>query len=133
MTTGKLVIGLVTSGLAAALVGAVSCGGVSSSDVVNARAQATTASCNYFMMCNDIGPNLMYSTYSDCTTIVNSDWTMGWPTATCQGHIDQPALTVCLDAIGATTDCSGLSELIALSKCSSATVCSANVADGGAD
>ncbi len=38
-------------------------------------------------------------------TQVRGSWTSGWPTATCQGHIDQAALTVCIDAISATTDC----------------------------
>jgi hypothetical protein len=133
--TGKAAMGVMTYGLAAALVGAVGCGGVSQSDVVNARTQATTASCNYFMMCNEIGPGDSatggYDNYQDCTTQVMGSWTSGWPTATCQGHIDQAALTVCLDAIGATTDCNAIAELITLGKCGSATVCSANVSDGG--
>src|SRR5262249_41118557 len=58
-------------GGAAALGATTSCGGVSGSDVNNARNQATTASCNYFMMCNQIGPGMSakgagyYDTYQD--------------------------------------------------------------------
>jgi hypothetical protein len=131
-TTGK-VIAVLLGGLAAGLAGAVSCGGVSKSDVESARDQVTTASCNYFMMCNDIGPGLQYDTYQDCITQVQGSWTNGWPTSTCQGHIDQHNLTVCIDAINSTTDCSGLAQLITLTKCGSGSVCDANQpADGAA-
>ena len=131
--TGKATMVAATSVLAAALTGAINCGGVTTSDVDSARNQATTASCNYFQMCNEIGPPPdSYSTYQDCMTQVLGSWTSGWPTATCQGHIDQRALTVCLDAIGATTDCNGVAVLLTLTKCGSGTVCSANVtSDGG--
>jgi hypothetical protein len=133
--TGKVTIAVLIGGLAAGLAGGVSCGGVSGSDVVNARNQATTASCNYFMMCGQIGPgqqnNGGYDTYQDCLTQVMGSWTNGWPTSTCEGHIDQRQLTVCLDAIGSTTDCNGLAVLITLTKCGSGTVCSANLTDAG--
>ena len=126
--TGKATIVAATSLLAAALVGAVNCGGVSTDDVTSARNQATTASCNYYQMCNQIGPGLSGgATLADCKSTVYGQWTMGWPTTTCQGHIDQSKLTICLDAIGATTDCSGIGALLALSKCSSSSVCSAGV------
>lgn len=134
-TTGKVAVALAAFGLAAALGAAPSCGGVSGSDVVNARNQATTASCNYFMMCNQIGPGMSakgsgyYDTYQDCTTQVQGSWTSAWPTSTCQGHIDQHGLTVCLDAINSTTDCNGLAVLLTLTKCGSGTVCAANVTD----
>ncbi len=121
----------------AVLLGALGCGGVQTSDVQSARTQATAASCNYFMMCHDIGPDAGtsgYDSYQDCTAQVLGQWTNGWPTSTCQGHIDQHALTVCVDAINSTTDCNGLAELITLSKCTSALVCGSGVpADGGAD
>jgi hypothetical protein len=135
-TTGKLAMAVLIGGLGAGLGGAVGCGGVSGSDVASARTQATTASCNYFMMCNKIGPGMSanggYDTYQDCMTTVGGQWTSGWSTTQCQGHIDQQALTVCIDAINSTTDCNAVAELITLSKCSAATVCSANVTDGGA-
>lgn len=130
--SGKVTVALAALALAAALGAAPSCGGVQGSDVVNARNQATTAGCNYYKMCNDIGPGLQYDTYQDCITQVQGSWTSAWPTSTCQGHIDQQQLTICLDAINATTDCSGLAQLITLSKCGSATICSANVADAAA-
>lgn len=123
---GKLSVALLVGGLGAALGGAAGCGGVSGSDVINARNQATTASCNYFQMCNQIGPGQNYSTYSDCTSQVNGNWTSAWPTTTCQGHIDQHQLTICLDAINSTTDCNGLAVLLTLTKCGSGTVCDLN-------
>jgi len=130
-TTGKVTILAATSVLAAALVGAVNCGGVSTNDVTAARNQATTASCSYYQRCNQIGPGQSGGdTLADCMTTVLGQWTSGWPTSTCQGHIDQANLTICLDAINSTTDCGGLAALLALSKCSSASVCSAGVVPG---
>ncbi len=126
--TGGAMSVTATSVLAAALCGAISCGGVSTDDVTSARNQATTASCNYYKMCNQIGPGLSGGdTLADCMTTVLGQWTNGWPTTTCQGHVDQSKLTICLDAINSTTDCSGIGALLALSKCSSASVCSAGV------
>jgi Family of unknown function (DUF6184) len=135
--TGKVTIALLASGLVGALGGAMSCGGVSGSDVVDARNQVTMASCNYYMMCKEIGPGLQYDTYQDCQTQVLGNWTNSWQTSTCQGHINQAALTVCLDAINSTTTCGStlaadIAILAALSKCNSATVCSANVNDASA-
>jgi Family of unknown function (DUF6184) len=135
--SGEVTLALLAVGLAGALGGATSCGGVSGSDVVNARNQATTASCNYYMMCNQIGPGMSakgdgyYDSYQDCTTKVLAAWTSAWPTTTCEGHIDQAALTLCLNAIGGTT-CNGLDVLLTLSKCGSGTVCDANVKDAAA-
>jgi hypothetical protein len=131
-TTGRVAVALAAFGLAAALGAAPSCGGVSGSDVVNARNQVTTASCNYYMMCGQIGPGMSskgngyYDTYQDCTTQVLSAWTSAWPTTTCEGHIDQAALTICINAINGTT-CNGLDALITLTKCGSGSICTANV------
>ena len=130
--TGKATIVAASAALAVALSGAINCGGVSTDDVTSARNQATTASCNYFQKCKEIGSGLNYDTYADCTTQVLGNWTSGWPTSQCQGHINQAALTVCLDAIGSTTDCNGLAELITLSKCTAASVCSAGVVSDAA-
>ena len=129
--TGKATLAAATSMVAAALIGAANCGGVSTDDVTSARNEATTASCNYYQMCNQIGPGLSGgATLGDCKATVYGEWTNGWPTTTCQGHIDQAKLTICLDAINSTTDCGGFAALLALSKCSSASVCSAGVAPG---
>jgi hypothetical protein len=134
MKAGTTTILVATSILAATLGGAINCGGVSKSDVDSARAQATTASCNYYQMCKLIGPKLQGGdTYADCMTMVLGQWTSGWPTTTCQGHIDQHALTVCVDAINSTTDCNNLAALITLSKCSEASVCGAGATDGSTD
>jgi hypothetical protein len=132
---GRTTILVATSILAATLVGAINCGGVSTNDVESARTQATTASCSYYQMCGQIGMGKQGGdTLADCMTTVLGQWTMGWPTSTCQGHIDQAKLTICLDAINSTTDCGGIAALLALSKCSEATICSAGVSsDAAAD
>ena len=132
-TRGKRNLGR-TIGVAAML-GLIGCGGVGTSDVVSARNQATTASCNYFQMCNQIGAGLSYDTYSDCMTQVLGQWTSGWPTDSCQGHIDQSQLTVCLDAINSTLCSNGLDVLSTLLlKCPEAKVCGAGVPpDAGTD
>jgi hypothetical protein len=127
-TTGKATMVAATSVFAAALIGAaINCGGVSTNDVGSARNQATSASCDYYKMCDQIGTGLSYDTYADCMTQVLGSWTSGWPTSQCQGHIDQSKLTVCLDAIKSTTDCNGIAVLLTLSKCTAASVCSAGV------
>ncbi|HEY4394593.1 MAG TPA: DUF6184 family natural product biosynthesis lipoprotein [Polyangia bacterium] len=134
--TGMTAIAVLS--LVVSISGATSCGGVSGSDVVNARNQATTASCNYFMMCNEIGAGMSatggYDTYQDCTTKVVSSWTSAWPTTTCQGHIDETALGKCIDAINSNGagDCNGVAVLLTLTKCGSGTVCDANVTDAAA-
>jgi hypothetical protein len=138
--TAKMAIGLGALGLAGALAGGMSCGGVSASDVVNARNEATTAACNYYMMCGDIGPDAAasgngFESASACQTMVLSFWTGQWTDAQCLGHIDETALSKCIDAINAnsTADCNGLAVLLTLTKCGAATVCTANLpADAGA-
>jgi hypothetical protein len=134
-TIGRLTVGRLAYALTLSLFWTTGCGGVTTSDIDSARTQVSTASCNYYKMCNQIGPKPdTYDTYADCLSGVMGQWTTAWPTSTCQGHVSQSELTICLDAIGATTDCSGLSALIALSKCSSNTVCSAGVTpDASAD
>ena len=128
-TIGWSTVRVLASALVLSMLSAIDCGGVTTSDVDSARNEVSTASCDYYKMCNEIGPKPdTYDTYADCMSGVMGQWTTAWPTSTCQGHINQSQLTICLDAIGATTDCSGLSALIALSKCSSTTVCSAGAA-----
>jgi hypothetical protein len=126
-TTGKLAIAVLIGGLGAGLGGAVGCGGVSGSDVQSARQQATTASCNYYMMCNEIGPDAGtngFENASTCQTMVLSFWTGQWPDSTCQGKVDQSALSVCIDAINSTLCMNGLDVLATLyAKCPVARVC----------
>ena len=133
--TGKATIVVATSVLAGALIGAVNCGGVSADDLQSARTQATTASCNYYQMCNEIGPNAGsngFDTYADCQTKVLAYWTDMWPTAACDGKIVSSALTTCIDAINSTLCMNGLDVLATLyAKCPESRVC--GVGDGGSD
>jgi hypothetical protein len=130
--TGKTMIVAATSVLAAALVGAVNCGGVSADDLQTARNQATTASCNYYKMCNQIGPGLTFATAQDCQTMVLNFWTNQWPTAVCDGKIVSSAVTTCVDAINSTLCMNGLDVLATLyAKCPEARVC--GIGDAGVD
>ena len=128
--TGKAMIVAASSVLATALVGAaINCGGVSTDDLQSARNQATTASCNYYKMCNQIGPGLTFETQQDCQTQVLSFWTGQWPTAVCQGKIVSSAVTTCLDAINSTLCMNGLDVLATLyAKCPQARVCGTGAA-----
>ena len=129
---GKATIVVATSALAVALVGAIDCGGVSTDDLQTARNQATTASCNYYNMCNQIGPGLMFETAQDCQNQVLSFWTSKWPTAVCDGKIVSSAVTTCIDAINSTLCMNGLDVLATLyAKCPEARVC--GVGDAGVD
>lgn len=130
--TGKAMIVAATSALAAALVGAVNCGGVSTDDLQSARNQATTASCNYYKMCNQIGPGLTFETAQDCQTQALSFWTTQWPTAACEGKIVSSAVTTCVDAINSTLCMNGLDVLATLyAKCPEARIC--GIGDAGVD
>jgi hypothetical protein len=108
---------------ALALLLAAACGGVTSSQDA-ARSSATTASCDWYQMCGQIGPGLQYTDRSDCEVKVQAYWENAWPPATCDQKINQSALSVCLDAIHATTCGSGLDVLATLGvKCPASSVC----------
>ena len=131
-TTGKVTIGAAASLLLGALVGAIDCGGVSTDDLQSARNQATTASCNYYKMCNQIGAGLTFTNDQDCQTQALSFWTTKWPTATCEGKIVSSAVTTCVDAINSTLCMNGLDVLSTLyAKCPEARVC--GTGDAGSD
>jgi hypothetical protein len=131
-STSKAMIVATTSALAAALIGTINCGGVSTDDLQTARNQATTASCNYYKMCNQIGPGLTFETAQDCQNQVLSFWTSQWPTAACDGRIVSSAVTTCVDAINSTLCMNGLDVLATLyAKCPEARVC--GIGDAGVD
>jgi uncharacterized protein DUF6184 len=130
--TSKETIVAATSVLAAALIGAIDCGGVSTDDLQSARTQATTASCNYYQMCNQIGPGLTFETFQDCQNQALSFWTSQWPTAACDGKIVSSALSMCIDAINSTLCMNGIDVLATLyAKCPEARIC--GLGDAGAD
>jgi hypothetical protein len=107
--------------LAAAL--APACGGVTSSQA-DAANRATTAACDWYQMCGQIGAGLQYQDRNDCEVKVRAYWQQAWPPATCDQKISQSALGVCLDAIHATICGNGLDVLATLGlKCPSSSVC----------
>jgi hypothetical protein len=130
--TGKVTAALAAFGLAVALGAAPSCGGVSGSDVVAARNRATTASCNYYKMCGQIGSGGTFESDSTCQTMVLSYWTGQWTDAACLGKVDQSGLNVCVDAINSTLCMNGLDVLATLlAKCPVARVCPGSTDAGG--
>ena len=100
------------------------CGGVTSSQVL-ARDQATTASCDWYQSCNQIGPGLAYDTRASCETQVRAHWDQTWPPSSCEGKINQAQLSICLDAIHA-TQCGNVLDILATLavKCPEANICS---------
>jgi hypothetical protein len=130
--TGKATILVASAALAAALGGLINCGGVSTDDLQSARNQATTASCNYYKMCGQIGAGLTFDTDQDCQTKVLAFWTDQWPTLACDGKIVSSALSMCIDAINSTLCMNGIDVLATLyAKCPEARVC--NVPDASVD
>jgi Family of unknown function (DUF6184) len=100
------------------------CGGVTNPQIV-ARDQATTASCDWYQSCSQIGPGLTYETRQSCETQVRAKWDQAWPPASCDSKINQSQLSICLDAIHATQCGNALDILSTLGvKCAEASICS---------
>ena len=120
-------LGLVA--LAAFGVGA-GCG--SSSSQADARDRATTASCDWFQLCGQIGAGKMYQTRDMCDVQVRARWDAAWSVTACDGKINANQLDICLAAIKATECGNGLDALNTLAnKCPEARVCSGASPDGG--
>jgi hypothetical protein len=97
-----------------------------------ARDQATTATCQRYVMCDQIGAGKAYPSEPDCEIQWTAYWDKAWPAADCDGKIDQSAYGVCLNAIGGTS-CTNILDLIGtLAKCGKMNVCdTATSPDGG--
>ena len=89
---------------------ATSCGGVTNSQVV-ARDRATTASCDWYQGCGNIGAGKTYETRESCETQVRGQWDQAWPLTECDSKINQAQLSVCLDAIHA-TQCGNVLDIL---------------------
>ncbi|HEX4406318.1 MAG TPA: DUF6184 family natural product biosynthesis lipoprotein [Polyangia bacterium] len=116
-------------GLIALLAGACS----STSSQADARDRATTQSCSWYQMCGQIGAGKTYDTLDSCTIQVRAKWDNAWPSASCDGKINESQLQICLAAIYA-TDCTSLLDIASTLavKCAEAKVCSgASGPDGG--
>jgi hypothetical protein len=100
------------------------CGGVTNPQIV-ARDQATTASCDWYQSCNQIGPGLTYETRQSCETQVRAHWDQTWPPASCDSKINQSQLSICLSAIHA-TQCGNILDIWSTLgvKCTEANICS---------
>lgn len=107
-----------------------SCG--SGSSQADARDRATAASCDWWQMCGQIGAGKRYETRDTCNVQVRASWDSNWPVATCEGHIDESQLEICLAAIKI-TDCGNLLDIgnTLANKCPAAKVCSGGKPDGG--
>jgi hypothetical protein len=116
-----LASGIVAFMLALAAAG---CGDTTNSRVI-ARDQATTASCDWYQMCNQIGAGLKYENRESCDTQVRAQWEQAWPTPTCDSKINQSQLTICLNAISATQCMNALDIFNTLAnKCPESSICS---------
>ena len=100
------------------------CGDTTNSRVI-ARDEATTASCNWYQMCNQIGAGLKYENRESCDTQVRAQWDSAWPTPACDSKIKQSQLTICLNAIMGTQCMNGLDVFNTLvNKCPQSSICS---------
>jgi hypothetical protein len=110
--------------MALAALGLAACGGVTNSRVI-ARDQATTVSCDWYQMCNQIGAGLKYENRESCDTQVRAQWDSAWPTPACDSKINQSQLTTCINAIKA-TECTNVIDIIntLANKCPQASICS---------
>lgn len=114
-----------SSPLAAMTLLALLSGCGSSSSQPEARDEATTAGCDYYQRCGDIGPGKMYETRMSCEVSVKAFWESSWPPADCDGKINAAKLDVCLSSIRAATCGNGGSNLaVLLVNCPKAQVCS---------
>ena len=101
------------------------CGSVTN-DRDDALGKATTATCNRYQACGLIGdaPTASYATVGLCQADWNDKFNKQWTPAQCQGHIDEPMLTVCLNAISATS-CTNILDVLTTFyvKCGAGPVC----------
>jgi hypothetical protein len=122
---------LASTALVAALFGGLAASCSSSVSREQARDQATTATCQRYVMCNAIGAGKAYPTEPDCELQWQAMWDNYWPASTCDDKINQAALDVCLNAIGGTA-CNVVDFFATLGKCSAMNVCGASSnPDGG--
>jgi len=118
--------------LLALAAGVAGCGKVTDERIV-ARDRATTASCDYFMRCNQIGSaaGAAFPDRDSCDVQVRSFWESSWPSADCQGKIRQDQLDVCISAINGTQCGNGINFLTTLGTCGKANVCTGGADAGG--
>ena len=114
----------ILSFVAFAALGLAACGDTTNSRVI-ARDQATTVSCDWYQMCNQIGPGLKYENRESCDTQVRGQWDSAWPAAMCDSKINQSQLTICINAIKGTECMNALDILNTLAnKCPESSICS---------
>ncbi len=106
---------------AAFLVAVISCGG---DERMDARDEATQASCAYFTRCNEVGPSGMFKTRDECEVKQRAYWEDTWPTASCDKRIDPAAVSACLTEIDLAQCGNALDFFSALDKCQRSRVCS---------
>ncbi len=92
-------------------------------DAIN---RATTATCMRYQACGLIGSaaTASFTTVGDCQAQWKAKFTTQWTPAQCQGHIDQPMLNVCLEAINGTS-CTNVLDVLTTFyvKCGASPVC----------
>jgi hypothetical protein len=100
----------------------------------SARAQATSLTCQRYEMCMMIGAGKTYASQEECEIKWQANWEGHWPSAECDGKINQAELETCLAAIRSTSCDNAIDFLTTVfGKCPKEKVCSAGTgpADGG--
>jgi len=105
------------------------CGDVAPLTREQARDQATTAVCDTYAMCGQIGASAdggaapTYATRDSCETQWRGQFEQMWPPADCDGKISQTKFDLCQASIRAIT-CGNLGDVVlALSSCAKTNVC----------
>lgn len=85
---------------------------------------AAQRSCDWYQKCGHIGAGETYENSADCMTDQKAAWLKTFPTADCDGHVDESALTACYHALE-DQSCSDLLDYVSVfTKCNSDDVCS---------
>src|SRR4051794_34589671 len=97
----RIITGLLFSSSLSLALTLGACGDITSDREV-ARDRATTAVCDWYQGCGEIGPDpaqMMYPSHASCETQVRGNLESSWTVADCESKIKQDQLAICLDAI----------------------------------
>ena len=90
-----------------------------------AVSEATNTNCDTYARCEQIGPGKDYPTQQDCLTSRSSFWNDRWPSASCDGKINNAQVQTCLDGLQ-TISCNSLIDELKVinTQCAQADICS---------
>ena len=99
------------------------CGSDTPSTQPTARDAATSAACNYYARCMEIGAGKTFASADDCLTQVKANFQNRWPPDQCT-TISSAGINNCITAINIAS-CGNLQDIadVLLNKCTQANVC----------